>query len=1631
MLASIQRFLFSTPHFPEDDEKTRRARLLHVVLTAQAGVLAFVIVGTLISIFSTGAGRTPELIVMLVASTVIILWRALMWRGQVGMASTGMIIFFLASVTMILVSGGTIRSAGVIYFPLTIVMATILISRRAGLAFFILTSLIGIGLVEGELRGFLPTPENQISLASHAIVVSGMGLATVLLYLASRGTENALELARKNEQEVRSLASTLEQRVIERTKALASSAEVSRRLSTILDPDQLMLEVVEQIKAAYKYYHGQIYLLDEGKQNLILAGATGETGRILMEQGHSVPIEQGLVGRVARTKTAVVVPDTAKAPDWLPNLLLPETKAEVAVPIILSGQVLGVLDMQDDVVGDVFDEDAELLQAIANQVAIALQNTRQYEEIQLLFQASQAVSTATNYQEMLEAFMAYAAPQADQGGLLVFNSNEEGDLLAVDYAAAWSRHADQSQPVQIGTRFAPEQIPFISFFDNNQPLIVADVHATTPGPQTTSPEIAAVLTQFGVQSVAGFPLMLGGKLLGAMLFGYAHPHTFTERELQPVQAIASQVAVLLRNQQLLAETQTALAQLDIINRRLTGEGWGEFTKLYGGFTVEDVVPGISQTLLEEAIQDSKNGHMDSIKEIAVPIAVHGEEIGLFSLQHLDEVSYFTDEDLELLQAVADDVAVGLENIRLLEETQQNAIALEESRNLLDAVIENLPLLLFVKEAKELRYVRWNKAGETMLGISAVEVLGKNAYDSFTKEEADRFTAQDWKILSGEKFLNIVEETVETPRGTRILHTRKFPVYGPDGQSNYLIGLSEDITERKQAEQALRDLEALYRRAIASADAVPYSRRYEDETYTFVGVGIEQLTGYTPEEFTAALFDNMILETIVHSSEASSHDEAVRLTRSGIISHWKADYRIFAKNGEEHWLADTSVEVLDSEGRSTGSVGILTDITEQKRNEAALNRQLLEMESLNELGQILTSQADLNEMLIQAGRKICETFNVDTGSIALYDSRSELFNSPFYLNAGKRLDFDPKPLRVGLASHIIRGRQPLFIPAMTEEISKKLGAIVDGVPAASWLGAPIMSGDEVIGVVSVQHNEEPNWFKDSDVRYLTTIAANLSTAILNIRLFEQTQTTLTELEQLTRRLTREGWDGYLNTLAAEIGYVYDLNKITPVEEVHKYSGDGALEKPLFVQGEEIGRLFVAETENAGDEADEILEAVSKQLSAHIENLRLLEETDRGRTQLNKRATELAIVAEVGTTTATILNPDELLQKVVELTKESFDLYHAHIYLTNQEKDVLTLTAGAGEVGRQMLAEGWNIPINHELSIVAGAFRNQQSITANDINHDKGSIYLSHRLLPNTRSELALPLVVGENILGVFDVQSDVADTFTEDYVNIYTTLASQVAVALQNARLYTEQAATVQRLRELDHLKSSFLANMSHELRTPLNSIIGFTEIIMEGIDGPLTEYMEGDLKIIQKNGRHLLSLINDVLDMAKIEAGRMNLTYERFLLRELLEDVVDITSSLAHDKNLYLKIEGDSAVETELVADRIRLRQVLINLVGNAVKFTETGGVTLRSEKKDGKLWLKVIDTGMGIPPDKVETVFDHFSQVDTSTTRKVGGTGLGLPISRRLVELHQGQLYAESSGKEGEGSTFIMVLPLEQPKSS
>ena len=383
---------FAAPVFDGDEDKTRRARLLHVVLAVQAYVIALAFVGSLYVALTTDVDQTVGLIVLGSSFFLVMFWRFLMRRGNIGIASAGLIIAYTLGIGSAVAATGTIQSSGIIFFPLSIVMAVLLISRRAGIVTFIGVTTLGLVVTQMEISGVLPPANTPANLVSMGITLfSGLGLTLVLLYLATQGIENALQRARESEQEVRVLAASLEQRVVERTKALETSAEISRRLTSILDPRDLAKAVVEQVQSVYDYYYAQIYLFDEAGENLVLTSGTGEAGAEMMKRGHSLAKGRGLVGRAADNNASILVADTSQDPDWLPNELLPNTKAEAVVPISIGDQVYGVLDVQDDVTNDITPEDITLLESLAGQVAISLQNAESYARAEAALQEARSL----------------------------------------------------------------------------------------------------------------------------------------------------------------------------------------------------------------------------------------------------------------------------------------------------------------------------------------------------------------------------------------------------------------------------------------------------------------------------------------------------------------------------------------------------------------------------------------------------------------------------------------------------------------------------------------------------------------------------------------------------------------------------------------------------------------------------------------------------------------------------------------------------------------------------------------------------------------------------------------------------------------------------------------------------------------------------------------------------------------------------------------------------------------------------------------------------------------------------------------------------------------------------------------
>lgn len=461
-------------------------------------------------------------------------------------------------------------------------------------------------------------------------------------------------------------------------------------------------------------------------------------------------------------------------------------------------------------------------------------------------------------------------------------------------------------------------------------------------------------------------------------------------------------------------------------------------------------------------------------------------------------------------------------------------------------------------------------------------------------------------------------------------------------------------------------------------------------------------------------------------------------------------------------------------------------------------------------------------------------------------------------------------------------------------------------------------------------------------------------------------------------------------------------------------------PLRTSGNLIGLLVVSASSPVEFSQEEIrlLRVACNGIAVALEKQTLLHQTQR-------RALELQTASEIARDTASTLSLDLLLNRITNLISQRFGFDHAGIYLMDENKAFAVIREATGTIGNELKHRGYQFPVGSQ-SAVGMVTASGKPLIIKDVS--QSDLYSINPLLEGMRSEMCIPLKIGTTIIGVLDLQSRIENAFQQEEVTVLQILSDQIAIAIENAQAYELSQKAIEDMKEIDRVKSQFLANMSHELRTPLNSIIGFSKVIMKGIDGPVNEIQKQDLNAIYNSGQHLLSLINDVLDLSKIEAGKMELAFSEVNLVEMINSAMSTAIGLVKDKPIELKsIIPDSL--PPVWGDGTRLRQVLINFLSNAAKFTDTGIITveasqLKSSNDRQEVMISVTDSGPGISPGDQAKLFLPFSQVDDSPTRKSGGTGLGLSICRSLIDLHGGRIGLLRS-EIGVGSTFFFALPV------
>ena len=473
-------------------------------------------------------------------------------------------------------------------------------------------------------------------------------------------------------------------------------------------------------------------------------------------------------------------------------------------------------------------------------------------------------------------------------------------------------------------------------------------------------------------------------------------------------------------------------------------------------------------------------------------------------------------------------------------------------------------------------------------------------------------------------------------------------------------------------------------------------------------------------------------------------------------------------------------------------------------------------------------------------------------------------------------------------------------------------------------------------------------------------------------------------------------------------------------------------PMLRAGAPIGVIMVARAEAGAfsDNEIELLEAFADQAVIAIENVRLFTELQMRTGELTQSVEKLTALGEVSRAVTSTLDIETVLDTIVSRASQLAGAAGCSIFEYDAAAEQFELRATHND-DTQFVEALRAVPLRKGEGLMGRAAEMREPIQVPDITQP-GAYESSVRdtlIRFGYRALLSVPLLREDQIIGSLSFNRKTPGAFPPEVVDVLRTFATQSALAIQNARLFREIADKSRQLEAASRHKSEFLANMSHELRTPLNAIIGFSEVLAERMFGEVNEKQAEYLQDILSSGRHLLSLINDILDLSKVEAGRLELELGRFHLPTALENALTLVRERATRHGITLTQTVDERVG-DIVADERKVKQVLLNLLSNAVKFTPEGGrVGLTATAAEGIITIAVSDTGIGIAPADQAVIFEEFRQVGREDARKQEGTGLGLTLAKKFVELHGGRIWVQS--EVGKGSTFTFTLPVRPERTT
>jgi PAS domain S-box-containing protein len=858
----------------------------------------------------------------------------------------------------------------------------------------------------------------------------------------------------------------------------------------------------------------------------------------------------------------------------------------------------------------------------------------------------------------------------------------------------------------------------------------------------------------------------------------------------------------------------------------------------------------------------------------------------------------------------------------------------------------------------------------------------------------------------------------------------------------------------------------------------------DGTITYANLAAAQLYGFeTPQ----ALIGRNVSELYFGGEETRIARDLVVQSRT--TAGWSGDVTHKAVDGEPLPVRLAVFAIRDHQQRMTSFGAIIQSLGEQQRLLYSLQQQTRRLRAAVEVSRAATSKLDVDSLTRQVASVTQSLFDFDFVAVLLWEN-NDLHIKAVYTPEG-HLQTAEIPLQLiadDLNYAALETRTALLInDSQSDQRSGLRHALMT---VGSEVVLPMRLGNAVIGTLDVQ-SKQTHAFQSEDVETLQGIADQLAIALDNARLFAAERSKVEQLAALnaiSQHLVAaydldEIWDDIRRQVAAlfhvstfyvmrydeatdtmQALYLHDDGVTLPSGQRFPVSGFGGYVirsgRTLYIEdveaqreqiealgiqrvrltarpstlvswlgvplrarnGAVIGVLSMQSDRSHAFSADDqqVFATIATQISLALENAALFNQLTNAATQLKERARRLEALSKISTLLSASLDRNHILTLAAEQIVRLLKADHCGIVLLSASGDTAHLVAeypaspyGLGEIPTTLFKY----------------LREQEVIVCNDVEQDERMTELLPFLRYNgIRALMIARMFAKGRLIGSISVDVIGAErTFTYDEIETCRTLATQVALAVENADLYA-------RALEANELKSQFLATMSHELRTPLNAIMGYTEMMLKGVYGALSERQNERLQRVYDNATHLLALINDVLDLAKIESGRMTLNLEQLEVQPVLQAAIAQIAPLAEAKRLSLYIDVPQRLP-KVEADRVRLRQVVLNLLSNAVKFTREGGIAVRAYAlqietplEDVPLmpgnWLciAVEDSGIGIAAEHFELIFDAFRQVDGSPVREFAGTGLGLPITRQLVEMHRGKVWLES--EVGRGSTFTIALP-------